>query len=76
MIEAHVFADHRAVFRLHQSVVVGMARPRFGLLDQQLVQQTRHVVVDKFAAVIGMETENAERKLLQHALQQRLQPRF
>ena len=39
----------------------------FGLLDQQLVQQSGDLVVDELAAVIGMKTENAERKLFQHA---------
>ena len=35
---SHVFADHRAVFRFHQAVVVGVPRTRLGLFDQQLVQ--------------------------------------
>ena len=34
----HVLADHGAVFRFHQAVVVGVPRPRLGLFDQQLVQ--------------------------------------
>src|SRR5215204_812239 len=33
-------------------------------------------MVDKFAAVIGMEAAEAERKLRQHRLQHRHQPRF
>ena len=35
---SHVFADHRAVFRFHHAVVVGVPRTRLGLFDQQLVQ--------------------------------------
>ena len=31
-------ADHGAVFRFHQAVVVGVPRTRLGLFDQQLVQ--------------------------------------
>ena len=34
---AHVLANHRPVVRLHQAVVVAVPRPRFGLLDPQLV---------------------------------------
>ena len=35
----HMLADHRSVFRLHQTVVVAFARSRFGLLDQQFFEQ-------------------------------------
>ena len=38
--EADVLANDRAVLGLHQAVVAGMMRPRFGLFDQQFVQQT------------------------------------
>ena len=76
MIETHVLANHGSVFRFHQTVVVGMPRPRFRLRDQQLVEQGLHVVVDELATVIGMEAENTERKLPQQALPQRLQPSF
>jgi hypothetical protein len=31
-----VLANHRTVFAFHQPVVVGVARPRFSLLDQDL----------------------------------------
>src|SRR5712692_396340 len=36
---AHVLADHRSVLRLHQPVVIALARPRFGLSDQQFSEQ-------------------------------------
>ena len=49
---AHVLADHRSILGLHQPVVVGVPRSRFGLLHQQLVEQAGHRVIDKFAAVI------------------------
>ena len=38
MAVPHVLSDHRAVFGLRQAIVVGVPRPRFGLLHQQLVQ--------------------------------------
>ena len=33
---SHVFADHRAVFRFHQAVVVGVPRTRLGLFVSSL----------------------------------------
>ncbi len=34
---AHVLAHHGAVLGFGQSIVVGAPRPRFGLLDEQLI---------------------------------------
>ena len=73
---SHVLAHHRSVLRLHQAIVVGVPRPRFGLLDQQLVEQLGHRMVDELAAVVGMKTPNAERKLLQHGFQHRYADRL
>src|SRR5579885_416565 len=36
--EAQMFANHRSILRLHQSVVAAAMRPRFGLLDEQFLQ--------------------------------------
>ena len=62
MAVAHVLANHRSVFGLHQTVVIAVPRSRFGLLDQQLVQQFGHGVIDELAAVVGMKTANHERE--------------
>jgi hypothetical protein len=71
-----VFADHRSIFGFHQSVIVAVPRPAFGLLDQQLVEQLGHGLVDELAAVIGVKAEDAEGKLPQQGGQHRLQPSF
>ena len=52
VIEAHVLANHTAILRFHKAVVVGLPRPRFPLLDQQLVQHPRNRVVDELASVL------------------------
>jgi hypothetical protein len=70
----HVFADHGSVLGFDQAIVVGVPRPRFRLLHQQFGQQFRHPVIDKLAAIVGMEAEYAERKLPQHRFQHRNQP--
>jgi hypothetical protein len=46
---AHVFADHRAILGFHQSIIVAVPRPAFGLLDQQFVEQLGHALVDELA---------------------------
>ncbi len=53
-----------------------MMRPRLGLFDEQFAQQTRHVVVDELAAVVGMKAANREGELLQQGFQHRHQPQF
>src|ERR1019366_9108322 len=73
---AHVFADHRAILGFHQSVIVAVPRPAFGLLDKQLVEQLGHGLVDELAAVIGVKAADAEGKLPQQGGQHRLQPGF
>ena len=73
---AYVLADHRTIFGLHQAVIVTAARTAFGLLNQKLVEQAGHGGIDKLAAVIGVKAQNAERKLVQHSGQHRLQPSF
>ena len=73
---AHVFADDGAVLGFDQSVIVAVAGTAFGLFDQQLVQQTGDDPVDELAAVVGMETENAERKLPDHGAEHGFQPGF
>ena len=71
---AQMLADHRAILGFDQAVVVAVPGPAFGLFDQQFLQQTGHRAVDELAAVIGVKAENAEGKLPQHGLQNRLQP--
>ena len=51
----HVLPHYRSVLCLRQAVVVGVSRPRFGLLDQQLVQQFGHPMVNEFAAIVRMK---------------------
>ena len=71
---AHVFADHRPIFRLRQCVVITPPRPQLSLLDEQLIQQLSYRVIDIFRAVIGMKPTDPERKLHQDSLKHRLQP--
>ncbi len=70
---AHVLADDGAILAFHQPVVVAVAGPAFGLLDQQLVQQSGHGLVDELAAVVGVKATNAEGKLAEQGGQHRLQ---
>ncbi len=74
--EADVLADDGSVLGFHQAVVPGVMRPRLGLFDQQLVQQTRHVVVDELAAVVGMKAADHEGELFEQRFQHRQQPEF
>ena len=70
---ADVFANDRAVLGLHQAVVAALPRPALGLLDAQFFQQLGDGFVDELAAVVGVEAQDAKRKLTQHVLQNRLQ---
>src|SRR5208337_3836359 len=47
---AHVLANHRAILGFHQSVIVAVPGTALGLLDQQLVQQTGHGLVDELGS--------------------------
>ncbi len=47
-----VLADHCAILGLHQAVVVGMPRARFGLFGQQLVQQLGDRAIDELTAIV------------------------
>src|SRR6516164_5262917 len=73
---AHMLADHGAVLRFHQPIVVAVPRPALGLLDQQLVQQTRDRLVDELATVVGMKAANAEGELAQQGFEHGFQPGF
>ena len=72
----HVLSHHRSVLCFRQPIIIGVPRPRFGLFDQQFVQQPGHGVIDKLAAVVGMEAQNAKRELRQHRFQHRQQVSF
>jgi hypothetical protein len=52
MAVPHVLSHHRSILGFHQPVVIVMPRPRFGLLDQQFVQQLGHSVINELATVI------------------------
>ena len=67
---SHVLADDGAVLGLDQAVVAALPGTAFGLLDEQFVEQFGDGAVDELASVVGVEAEDAERKLAQHALQQ------
>jgi hypothetical protein len=68
-----VFANDRAVLGLHQAIVAALPRPALGLFDAQFFKQLGDGLVDKLVAVVGLEAQNAKRKLTQHVLQNRLQ---
>ena len=65
---ADVFADNRAVLGLHQAVVAALPRPALGLFDAQFIEQLGDRFVDELRAVVGVEAEDAKRKLTQHVL--------
>ena len=67
---AEVFSDHRAVFGLDQSIVVGASRAGFGeLLDVELGQHFGDAAVDVFRAVIGMEAAHNDGKGVNQGLE-------
>jgi hypothetical protein len=68
---ADVLADHRSVLALHQRIVLAAMGSALGELHTQLLQQTRHGVIDKLRSIVGMQTQNAEGKLMEHGLQYR-----
>jgi hypothetical protein len=47
---ANVPPDYSRVLGLQQAVIVGMARPRFGLFHQQFVRQARNGVINEFTS--------------------------
>src|SRR5665213_3072038 len=65
---AHMLANHRSVFALHQAIVVAGTRARFGLFNQHSLEQRRYRFVDELRAVVGMEAMNGERELMQNRL--------
>ena len=69
----HVFPHHRSILGFHQTVITAVPRPRFGLFDQELVQQLGNRMVNELAPVVGMKSPDAERKLCQHRVEHRQQ---
>lgn len=59
---AELLANDTAVFAFHQGVVVAVARPRAGELDAQFVEQCGDIVIDLFAAAIGVKAFDHEGK--------------
>ena len=58
---ADMFADHRAVFGLHQAVVAALPRTAFGLFDEQFFKQLGDGTVDELRAVVGSGSRECER---------------
>ena len=65
---ADVFANDSAVFGLHQAVVAALSGPAFGLLDSHFFKQLGNGFVDELRAVVGVEAQDAKRKLAHHVL--------
>ena len=71
MAVADVFANDRPILALYQGIVLAAIGSALGELDQQILEQLRHFVVDVFRPVVGMKAQNPERKLVQHGFQHR-----
>ena len=71
-----MFARHRAVLGFRQRIVIGMPGAGLGKFDQQLLQQCSNSVVDVLRTVIGMESQDDERKSFQQLLNDRQQVRL
>ena len=65
---ADVFAHDRGVFGLHQAVVAGVARTAFGLLDEQLFEQSGDGFVDKLASVVAVKVADDKGELVDRLL--------
>src|SRR5450631_1937359 len=74
---SEVLSHDRAVLRLRLSIVVGLARARLGvLLDEHLVQQRSHALVDVFRAIVTVKAADDEREAAQQLLEHRNQIRL
>jgi hypothetical protein len=76
VLEANEAANDGCFFVFHQSVVACIMRPRVGLPDVQLFQQTRGGAVDKLTSVVGMKAANHEGKPRRQRFQHRQRPEF
>ncbi len=70
---AQLFTHYRAVLRLHQAIIVGVAWPALGEANQELVQELSYRPVDKLRPVIRMEASDNKGEVYQHGFQNRLQ---
>ena len=68
---SEMLADDGTVFRLHEGIVVALARSGFCELDEKLVKEFSDDPVDELRAVVGVESKDFERKLLDQAFQER-----
>jgi len=68
---ANVFAYDRPVLAFYQRIVLAAIGAALGELDQQTLEQLGHFVVDVLRAVVGVEAQNPEGKLVQHGFQHR-----
>ena len=67
---AHPLAHHRAVLGFDQGIVVRTARARLRKFNSQLLEQFSGLMVDEFAAIVGVKAANDKWKLFQKAFQQ------
>ena len=73
MAVSQMFTHGRGVLAFGPRIIVGLARARLGLLDPELLQQLRHLMVDVFRTVIAVETQDHEREGRHHGRQHRQQ---
>ena len=73
---AQLLPNDRPIFAFHSGIVVAMAGAGLGQFDQQLVEQSDHVLIDVLGAVVGMERQNDKGKLLEEVFQHRNQVPF
>src|SRR4030042_6224976 len=70
---AYMLAHYRAILGLHQTIIIGVARPAFGKADQELTKKLGYRLIDKFGAIVGMKAPDDKGKADQHAFQYRHQ---
>ena len=73
---AQLFANDRAVFAFDSGMIIPVPETGCGQFDQQLVEQSDHVLIDVLGAVVGMERQNDKGELLEEGLQHRNQVPF
>ncbi len=68
-VPAQVFPYAAAILALHKGIIVAMPCPRLGLLDEELVQEFGHNLVDVFRAIVRVKPENPEWELTKGAFE-------
>ena len=72
----HLLSYDTAVFALDQGIVVGPPGARFGLFDEECIEEFGNAIIDKFRSVVGMKAQDSERKTRQEFFHQRFQEDF